>query len=58
MTKQQQSDKYFKWFLIFATLYFLGHIFASAVRAQSAPPPAPIIQCWTNGFGTVQCIQL
>ena len=26
MTKHQQSDRYFRWFLIFAALYFLGHI--------------------------------
>jgi hypothetical protein len=27
------------------------------VSAQSAPP-APILQCWTNGMGTIQCIQI
>ena len=57
MTKQQQSDKYFKWFLVFAALYFLGHILASAVQAQTQLPP-PVIQCWTNGFGTIQCAPL
>jgi hypothetical protein len=58
MTKQEKSDKYFKWFLAFAALYFLGHILASAVQAQTPSPTVPIIQCWTNGFGTIQCAPL
>jgi hypothetical protein len=49
------NDKYIKWLLLFAALYFLGHI--AVALAQSAPPP-PVIQCWTNGMGTIQCIQL
>ena len=57
MNKHDNSDKYFKWFLAFAALYFLGHIFAAAVQAQTQPPP-PVIQCWTNGFGTIQCAPL
>lgn len=58
MNKHNQSDKYFKWFLVFAALYFLGHIISGLAQAQSAPPPPPIMQCWTNGMGTIQCIQL
>lgn len=52
MTKHQKSDVYFKWFLLFVALYFLGHI-AVAV-AQTAPPP-PTIQCTSNGMGTIIC---
>lgn len=60
MTKHNKSDKYFKWFLVFAFLYFLGHIISGLAQAQSLPqsPTQPIIQCWSNGFGTIQCIQL
>jgi hypothetical protein len=61
MTKHEKSDKWIKWLLLFAALYFLGHIFAAAVHAQAIPyptVPAPIVQCWSNGMGTIQCIQL
>jgi hypothetical protein len=53
---EYKSDKWVKVALVAAALYFLGHM-VSAV-AQSAPPPPPIMQCWTNGMGTIQCIQL
>jgi hypothetical protein len=33
MTNHQKSDKYVKWLLIFAALYFLGHVIA-AVAAE------------------------
>lgn len=57
MTKHQKSDLYFKWFLLFVALYFLGHI--AAALAQPVPSPTvPIIQCWSNGMGTIQCIQI
>jgi hypothetical protein len=59
MSTHQRSDKYFKWFLIVAFLYFLGHFIVGVANASSAPPPPPpIIQCWNNGFGTIQCIQI
>lgn len=45
------NDKYFKYFLLFVALYFLGHI--ACALAQS--PTIPTIQCWNNGFGTIQC---
>ena len=50
MTTHQKSDRYFKWFLIVAALYFFGHM--GAALATSTPPT---IQCWNNGFGTIQC---
>jgi hypothetical protein len=50
MTAHQKSDRYFKWFLIVAALYFFGHM--GAALATSTPPT---IQCWNNGFGTIQC---
>lgn len=54
-----RSDRYFKWLLICGILYFLGHM-ASAALAQPAPSPTqpPVLQCWSNGMGTVQCIQI
>ena len=54
MTNHQKSDVYFKWFLLFVALYFLGHIVAGVAHAQSAPPP-PTIQCTSNGMGTIIC---
>lgn len=33
MNKHYRSDKWFKWFLFFVAMYFLGHI-ASALAAQ------------------------
>lgn len=57
MTKHEKSDRYFKWFLIAVALYFLVHIGIAAAQ-QSPTVPAPIMQCWSNGFGTIQCIQL
>jgi hypothetical protein len=54
-----KSDKYVKWLLLFAALYFLGHFFASVAQAQPSPTvPAPVVQCWSNGMGTIQCIQI
>lgn len=58
MSNHNKSDKYFKWFLMFAFLYFLGHVIAGVAHAQQPPAQPPIIQCWNNGFGTIQCIQI
>jgi len=60
MSKHEQSDKYFKYFLLFAFLYFLTHFVVSLAQAQTPmpSPTQPIIQCWNNGYGTIQCIQL
>jgi hypothetical protein len=55
MSAHSKSDKYFKWFLIAGVLYFLGHFVVSVAHATSTPP---VIQCWNNGFGTIQCIQI
>lgn len=43
-------DKYFKFFLLFVALYFLGHI--ACALAQTVPPT---IQCTSNGMGTIIC---
>ena len=32
MTNHQKSDRYFRWFLLFAALYFLGHIVAALAQ--------------------------
>jgi hypothetical protein len=47
-----KSDRYFKWFLFAVAMYFLIHIGIAAAQQ------APIVQCWVNGFGTIQCIQI
>ena len=45
------KDYIFKIFLLCVALYFLLHI--GFALATSTTPPT--IQCWTNGFGTIQC---
>jgi len=49
------SDKLFKLFLVLVAFYFLIHI-GSAFAQYS--PTVPTIQCWNNGFGTIQCTQI
>lgn len=57
--KQFDNDKWIKWVLLFAALYFLVHIAVAVAQPYPSPTvPAPIIQCWSNGMGTIQCIQL
>jgi hypothetical protein len=58
MTTHEKSDRWIKWLLVFTAVYFLGHFIVSVANAQAAPPPPPIMQCWSNGMGTIQCIQL
>lgn len=58
MSNHEKSDRYIKWLLLFGALYFLGHIFASAVNAQSYPPPTPTIRCIPAGGGTVTCFPI
>ena len=55
MTNHQKTDRYFKWFLFAVAMYFLIHI---GIAAAQPSPTIPTIQCWNNGFGTVQCIQI
>lgn len=56
-------DYIFKIFLMCTALYFLLHIGFALAQTQPTPPPPPpppppVIQCWNNGFGTVQCAPL
>jgi hypothetical protein len=52
-----KMEKFSRWVLFFMALYFLGHI--AFALAQPVPSPTqPIIQCWNNGFGTIQCISI
>lgn len=44
-------DYIFKIFLMCVALYFLLHIGFALAQTQ----PTPTIQCWNNGFGTIQC---
>jgi hypothetical protein len=48
-------DLYTKLAFILIALYLFGHI--ALAMAQTAPPP-PVIQCWSNGMGTIQCAPL
>jgi hypothetical protein len=50
-------DKLLKIVLVFTFVYFGLHV--AFALAQTAPSPTqPIIQCWNNGYGTIQCIQI
>jgi hypothetical protein len=51
-----KHDLYTKLAFILIALYLFGHI-ANAM-AQNPPPYNPIVQCFTNGLGTIQCIQI
>lgn len=52
-------DKLFKIFLVFVAVYFLAHIGCALAQPMPSPTvPAPIVQCWSNGMGTIQCIQI
>ena len=32
MSNHDRTDRYFKWFLVFAAVYFVGHILVGAIR--------------------------
>jgi len=49
--KQEKMDRYIKWVLVVAALYFFGHMLSAV--AQEAPPP--VMQCTSNGMGTIIC---
>jgi hypothetical protein len=55
MNKHDKSDVYVKWLLVFAFLYFFGHMVAAV--AQSNPPP-PTIRCIPSGAGSVTCFPI
>lgn len=44
--------------LLLAFVYFSGHAIVAFAQTPMPSPTQPIIQCWNNGFGTIQCIQL
>ena len=49
-----EKDKWIYWLLVITLFYFIFHI--GAAMAQNSPTlPPPVIQCWNNGFGTIQC---
>lgn len=52
------KDKFIKFLLVFAALYFLVHIGVALAQQVPISPTVPIMQCWSNGMGTIQCIQL
>jgi hypothetical protein len=45
-----KSDKWIWWLLVITFIYFTFHV--GMAFATSTPP---VIQCWNNGFGTIQC---
>ena len=49
-----EKDKWIYWLLVITLFYFIFHI--GVALAQNSPTlPPPVIQCWNNGFGTIQC---
>jgi hypothetical protein len=45
-----KQDKWIWWLLVITFIYFTFHV--GMAFATSTPP---VIQCWNNGFGTIQC---
>jgi hypothetical protein len=52
---QDPWDKYIKWVLLFAALYFLGHI-AYALADTVQTPDGQIHTCFWTTIGTYVCI--
>jgi hypothetical protein len=47
---ESRQDKWIWWLLVITFIYFTFHV--GMAFATSTPPT---IQCWNNGFGTIQC---
>ena len=47
---ENKQDKWIWWLLVITFIYFTFHV--GMAFATSTPP---VIQCWNNGFGTIQC---
>jgi len=56
--KEKKWDNFLKLLLLFAFVYFGLHAIAAFAQTPIPSPTQPIIQCWSNGLGTIQCIQL
>lgn len=56
MTKQERSDKWFKWFLVLVALYFLGHIAHALADTVIRYPDGTIHRCVLNNIGVLVCI--
>jgi hypothetical protein len=50
-----KSDKWIWWLLAITFIYFSLHIGVALAQVVSPTMPPPVIQCWNNGFGTIQC---
>ena len=51
---ENKQDKWIWWLLVITFIFFTVHV--GLAFAQSSPTlPPPVIQCWNNGFGTIQC---
>jgi uncharacterized membrane protein len=47
---ESRQDKWIWWLLAITFIFFTFHV--GMAFATSTPP---VIQCWNNGFGTIQC---
>jgi uncharacterized membrane protein len=47
---ESKQDKWIWWLLAITFIFFTFHV--GMAFATSTPP---VIQCWNNGFGTIQC---
>jgi hypothetical protein len=47
---ESKQDKWIWWLLAITFIFFTVHV--GLAFATSTPP---VIQCWNNGFGTIQC---
>ena len=47
---EDKQDKWIWWLLAITFIFFTFHV--GMAFATSTPP---VIQCWNNGFGTIQC---
>jgi len=53
---QDPWDKYIKWVLLFAALYFLGHIAYALADTVVQTPDGRIVRCTVTSIGTVFCM--
>jgi uncharacterized membrane protein len=47
---EDKQDKWIWWLLAITFIFFTFHV--GMAFATNTPP---VIQCWNNGFGTIQC---
>jgi len=55
-TCHQRSDRWFRWFLLFAALYFLGHMVYALADTTVFTPDGKVVTCRPLPNGTLVCI--